>query len=97
MLFLCCRHRYIHEELSSFYPFFVFPCYYYFLKSLSISLNGNKVYYSVVRDKVWHCIKRSGHVQKMYECCDTAVKCAVAVTEEFKLKLGLMIISAEGG
>jgi exonuclease III len=55
-----------------------------------------KAYDRVPREELWYCMRKSGvpekyvrAVQDMYEDCKTVVKCAVGVTEEFKVKVGL--------
>ena len=55
-----------------------------------------KAYDRVPRDELWYCMRRSGVpekyvkvIQDMYEDCVTAVRCAVGVTEGFKVEVGL--------
>uniref|UniRef100_A0A7N8WTY3 Forkhead box P4 n=1 Tax=Mastacembelus armatus TaxID=205130 RepID=A0A7N8WTY3_9TELE len=55
-----------------------------------------KAYDRVPREDLWFCMKKSGVaekyvqvVQDMYESCRTVVRCAVGVTEEFKVEVGL--------
>ncbi|KAK2921796.1 hypothetical protein Q8A73_001281 [Channa argus] len=50
----------------------------------------------VPREELWYCMRTSGVaekyvrvVQDMYESCKTVVRCAVGVTEEFKVEVGL--------
>ncbi|KAK2920086.1 hypothetical protein Q8A73_002290 [Channa argus] len=52
--------------------------------------------YRVPREELWYCMRTSGVaekyvrvVQDMYESCKTVVRCAVGVTEEFKVEVGL--------
>lgn len=55
-----------------------------------------KAYDRVPREELWYCMRTSGVaekyvrvVQDMYESCRTVVRCAVGVTEEFKMEVGL--------
>ena len=55
-----------------------------------------KAYDKVPREEVWYCMRKSGLankyvriVQDMYDGSTTAVRCAVGVTEGFKVKVGL--------
>ena len=55
-----------------------------------------KAYDRVPREELWYCMRKSGvaekyvrAVQDMYEDCQTVVRCAVGVTEEFKVEVGL--------
>ena len=55
-----------------------------------------KAYDRVPREELWYCMRKSGVaekyvrvVQDMYEGCKTVVRCAVGVTEEFKVEGGL--------
>ena len=55
-----------------------------------------KAYGRVMREEVWYCMRKSGMVEKyvrvvqnMYEGSVTVVKCAVGVTDGFKVELGL--------
>ena len=55
-----------------------------------------KAYDKVPREEVWYCMRKSGLaekyvriVQDMYDGSTTAVRCAVGVTEEFEVKVGL--------
>ncbi|KAK2879894.1 hypothetical protein Q8A73_023706 [Channa argus] len=55
-----------------------------------------KAYDRVLREELWYCMRTSGVaekyvrvVQDMYERCKTVVRCAVGVTEEFKVEVGL--------
>ena len=55
-----------------------------------------KAYDKVPREEVWYCMRKSGLaekyvriVQDMYDGSTTAVRCAVAVTEGFEVKVGL--------
>ncbi|KAF7655893.1 hypothetical protein LDENG_00048720, partial [Lucifuga dentata] len=55
-----------------------------------------KAYDRVPREELWCCMRKSGVaekyvrvVQDMYESCKTVVRCAVGVTEEFKVEVGL--------
>ncbi|KAK2913101.1 hypothetical protein Q8A73_007214 [Channa argus] len=55
-----------------------------------------KAYDRVPREELWYCMRTSGvaekyvrAVQDMYESCKTVVRCAVGVTEEFKVEVGL--------
>ncbi|KAK2919253.1 hypothetical protein Q8A73_003624 [Channa argus] len=50
----------------------------------------------VPREELWYCMRTSGLaekyvrvVQDMYESCQTVERCAVGVTEEFKVEVGL--------
>ncbi|KAK2891434.1 hypothetical protein Q8A73_017099 [Channa argus] len=50
----------------------------------------------VPREELWYCMRTSGVaekyvrvVQDMYESCKTVVRCAVGVTEELKVEVGL--------
>ena len=53
-----------------------------------------KAYDRVPREELWYCMRKSGIVEKyvrlvqdMYEGSETVVRCAVATTESFKVKL----------
>ena len=55
-----------------------------------------KAYDRVPREELWYCIRKSGIVEKyvrlvqdMYEGSETVVRCAVEITESFKVKVGL--------
>ena len=55
-----------------------------------------KAYDKVPREEVWYCMRRSGLaekyvriVQDMFDDSTTAVRCAVGVTEGFKVTVGL--------
>ncbi|RXN38888.1 Retrovirus-related Pol poly LINE-1 [Labeo rohita] len=55
-----------------------------------------KAYDRVPREELWCCMRKSGVaekyvrvVQDMYESCKTVVRCAVGVTEEFNVEVGL--------
>ena len=55
-----------------------------------------EAYDKVPREQVWYCMRKSGLaekyvriVQDMYDGSTTAVRCAVAVTEGFEVKVGL--------
>ena len=55
-----------------------------------------KAYDSVPREELWHCMRKSGIVEKyvrlvqdMYEESETVVRCAVGTTKSFKIKVGL--------
>ena len=55
-----------------------------------------KAYDRVPREELWYCMRKSGVaekyvrvVQDMYESCKTVVRCAVGVTEDFKVEVGL--------
>ena len=55
-----------------------------------------KTYDRVPREELWHCMRKSGIVEKyvqlvhdMYERSETVVRCAVGTTESFKIKVGL--------
>ena len=55
-----------------------------------------KAYDRVPREELWYCMRRSGLperyvkvIQDMYEDCVTAVRCAVGVTEGFRVEVGL--------
>ena len=48
------------------------------------------------KEKLWYYISKSGAaekhvrvVQDMYESCQTVMRCAVGVTEKFKVEVGL--------
>nr|XP_061804482.1 sperm-tail PG-rich repeat-containing protein 2-like [Nerophis lumbriciformis] len=50
----------------------------------------------VPREELWFCMRKSGVAEKyvqvmqdMYEDCNTMMRCAVCVTDEFKVKVGL--------
>ncbi|KAK2909600.1 hypothetical protein Q8A73_007315 [Channa argus] len=60
------------------------------------SIPREKAYDRVPREELWYCMRTSGVaeknvrvVQDMYESCKTLVRCAVGVTEEFKVEVGL--------
>ncbi|KAK2899617.1 hypothetical protein Q8A73_012746 [Channa argus] len=60
------------------------------------SIPREKAYDRVPREELWYCMRTSGVaekyvrvVQDMYESCKTVVRCAVGVTEEFKVEVGL--------
>ena len=55
-----------------------------------------KAYDRVPREELWYCMRKSEIpekyvrvVQDMYEDCKTVVSCAIGVTEEFKVEVGL--------
>ena len=55
-----------------------------------------KAYDRVPREELWYCMRKSGIVEKyvrllqdMYEGSETVVRCAVRITESFKVKVGL--------
>ena len=55
-----------------------------------------KAYTKVPIEEAWYCMKKSGLaekyvriVQDMYDDSTTSVRCAVGVTEGFKVKVGL--------
>lgn len=55
-----------------------------------------KAYDRVPREELWYCMRKAGVaekyvrvVQDMYEDCKTVVRCAVGVTEEFRVEVGL--------
>ena len=55
-----------------------------------------KAYDRVPREELWHCMRKSGIVEKyvrlvqdMYEESETVMRCAVGNTESFKVKVGL--------
>ena len=55
-----------------------------------------KAYDRVPREELWHCMRKSGVVEKyvrivqdMYEDSVTAVRCAVGMTDRFMVKVGL--------
>ncbi|KAM8881452.1 uncharacterized protein ACB058_001631 [Synchiropus picturatus] len=55
-----------------------------------------KVYDTVPREELWYCMRKSGVaekyvgvVQDMYARCETMVRCAAGVTEEFKVEVRL--------
>ena len=55
-----------------------------------VFLNLEKAHDRVPREELWHCMRKSGVVvQDMYESCKTVVKCAVGVSKEFKVEVGL--------
>ena len=52
--------------------------------------------YDIPLEELWYCMRKSGIVKKyvqivrdMYEGSQTVVRCAVGITESFKLKVGL--------
>ncbi|KAK2899776.1 hypothetical protein Q8A73_012905 [Channa argus] len=60
------------------------------------SIPREKAHGRVPREELWYCMRTSGVaekyvrvVQDMYESCKTVVRCAVGVTEEFKVEVGL--------
>ena len=60
-----------------------------------------KAYDRVPRKELWHCMRKSGIVEKylqlaqdMNEGSETMVRCAVGTTESFKVKVGLHQASA---
>ncbi|KAF3691370.1 CMP-N-acetylneuraminate-beta-1,4-galactoside alpha-2,3-sialyltransferase [Channa argus] len=75
----------------------------YMISNQKLSIHGagaltdlEKVYDRVPREELWYCMRTSGVaekyvrvVQDMYESCKTVVRCAVVVTEEFKVEVGL--------
>ena len=61
-----------------------------------IFLDLEKAYDTVPREEVWYCLRQAGIsekyvnvIQDMYEGCETAVRCAVGVTDAFKVEVGL--------
>ena len=55
-----------------------------------------KAYDRISREELWYCMRKSGIVEKyvqlvqgMYERSKTVVRCAVGITESFKVKVGL--------
>ena len=55
-----------------------------------------KAYDRVPPEELWYCMRKSGIVEKyvrlvqdMYEGSETVVRCAVRITESFKVKVGL--------
>ena len=59
-------------------------------------MNLKKAYDRIPREELWYCMRKSGIVEKyvqlvqdMYEESETVVRCAVATTESFKVKVGL--------
>ena len=55
-----------------------------------------KAYDKVPQEELWYCMRKSGiakkyvrPVQDMYEGSETVVRCAVGITESFKVKVGL--------
>ena len=55
-----------------------------------------KAYDRVPREELWYCMRKSGIVEKyvrlvqdMYKESETAVRCAIATTESFKVNVGL--------
>ena len=55
-----------------------------------------KAYERVPREELWYCMRKSGIVEKyvqlvqdLYEGSETVVRCAVGITESFKVKIGL--------
>ena len=66
-----------------------------------VFVNLKKAYDRVPREELWHCMTKSGIVEKyvqlvqdMYEGSETAVRCAVGTTESFKVKVELHLGSA---
>ncbi|KAJ8363293.1 hypothetical protein SKAU_G00121240 [Synaphobranchus kaupii] len=62
----------------------------------SVFVDLEKAYDRVPREEVWYCMRKSGvaekyvrSVQDMYEDSVTVVRCAVGVTEAFKVGVGL--------
>ena len=60
-----------------------------------------KAYNRVSREELWHCMRKSGIVEKyvilvedMYEESETVVRCAIRTTETFKVEVGLQQGSA---
>ncbi|KAI5619406.1 hypothetical protein C0J50_21026 [Silurus asotus] len=67
-----------------------------FLSRLFTKILEEKAYDRVPREELWYCMRKSGVsekyvrvVQDMYEDSVTAVKCAVEMTDWFKVKVGL--------
>ena len=61
-----------------------------------IFVDLEKAYDRVSREELWYCMRKSGIVEKYvqlvqdkYEESETEVRCAVATTESFKVKVGL--------
>ena len=59
-------------------------------------MNLKKAYDKVPREELWYCMRKSQVaekyvkvVQDMYENNVTTVRCAVGMTEEFKVEVGL--------
>ena len=55
-----------------------------------------KAYDRAPREELWYCMRKSGVtekyvrvVQDMYGSCKTVVRCAMGVTEEFRVEVGL--------
>ena len=61
-----------------------------------VFMDLEKAYDRVLREEVWYCMRKSGVaekyirvVQNMYEDSMTAMRCAVGVTDGFKVEVGL--------
>ena len=61
-----------------------------------VFIDLEKAYDRVPREELWHCMRKSGitekyvrMVQDMYEGCKMVVRCAVDMTDEFKVEVGL--------
>ncbi|XP_061541504.1 uncharacterized protein LOC133407527, partial [Phycodurus eques] len=61
-----------------------------------VFVDREKAYDRVPREELWYCMRKSGVAEKyvriiqdMYEGSRTAVRCAVGVTDEFKVDVGL--------
>ena len=67
-----------------------------FTLCVCVFVDLEKAYDKVPREEVWYCMRKSGLaekyvriVQDMYDDSITVVRCAVGVTEGFKVKVGL--------
>ena len=61
-----------------------------------VFVNLEKAYDRVSREELWYCMRKSGMaekymrlVQDIYEESKTLVRCAVRITESFKVEVGL--------
>ena len=61
-----------------------------------VFMDLEKAYNRVPREELWYCMRKSGMMEKyvrlvqdMYERSETVVRCAVGITESFKVKVKL--------